>query len=47
MKDVNGKVIQGRNQFTVTPVHKFWLQDTWFVSPDWTLTGGLAWPGST
>lgn len=43
VKDANGKVIQGRNQFTVTPVHKFWLQDTWFVSPDWTFTGGLAW----
>ncbi|MGL9733493.1 MAG: hypothetical protein ACR5LD_01870 [Symbiopectobacterium sp.] len=28
VKDVNGKVIQKRNQFTVTLVHKFWLQDT-------------------
>lgn len=40
--DANGKVVQGRNQFTVTPAHKIWVQDTWFFSPEWTFTGGLA-----
>ncbi|WP_405077754.1 TonB-dependent receptor family protein [Pectobacterium versatile] len=40
--DANGKVVQGRNQFTVTPAHKIWIQDTWFFSPEWTFTGGLA-----
>ncbi|MEH2919577.1 TonB-dependent receptor family protein [Samsonia erythrinae] len=40
--DANGKVVQGRNQFTITPAHKIWVQDTWFFSPEWTFTGGLA-----
>ncbi|MCU1789427.1 TonB-dependent receptor [Pectobacterium polaris] len=40
--DANGQVVQGRNQFTVTPAHKIWIQDTWFFSPEWTFTGGLA-----
>ncbi|MBN3237259.1 TonB-dependent receptor family protein [Pectobacterium versatile] len=40
--DANGNVVQGRNQFTVTPAHKIWVQDTWFFSPEWTFTGGLA-----
>ncbi|MFJ5479523.1 TonB-dependent receptor family protein [Pectobacterium carotovorum] len=40
--DANGNVVQGRNQFTVTPAHKIWIQDTWFFSPEWTFTGGLA-----
>ncbi|KHT32267.1 TonB-dependent receptor family protein [Pectobacterium carotovorum] len=40
--DTNGNVVQGRNQFTVTPAHKIWIQDTWFFSPEWTFTGGLA-----
>ncbi|WP_294910764.1 TonB-dependent receptor family protein [Tatumella sp. UBA2305] len=42
VKDANGNTVQGRNQYTITPAQKVWLQDTWFVSPDWTLTGGLA-----
>ncbi|QHP79246.1 TonB-dependent receptor [Pectobacterium odoriferum] len=40
--DANGNVVQGRNQFTITPAHKIWVQDTWFFSPEWTFTGGLA-----
>lgn len=40
--DANGNTVQGRNYFTITPAQKVWLQDTWFVSPDWTLVGGLA-----
>ncbi|MDG0800157.1 TonB-dependent receptor family protein [Pectobacterium polaris] len=40
--DANGQVVQGRNQFTVTPAHKIWIQDIWFFSPEWTFTGGLA-----
>ncbi|MEI7307759.1 TonB-dependent receptor [Pectobacterium carotovorum] len=40
--DANGNVVQGRNQFTVTPAHKIWIQETWFFSPEWTFTGGLA-----
>lgn len=40
--DANGKVVQGRNQYTVTPAQKVWLQDTWYVTSDWTLVGGLA-----
>lgn len=42
-KDANGKVVQGRNQYTVTPSQRIWLQDNWYVSPKVTLTGGLAW----
>lgn len=43
VKDANGKTVQGRDQYTVTPAQKIWLQDSWYVSPDWTLVGGLAW----
>lgn len=42
VKDANGNTVQGRNQYTITPAQKVWLQDTWFVTPDWTLVGGLA-----
>lgn len=42
VKDTNGNTVQGRNQYTITPAQKVWLQDTWFVTPDWTLVGGLA-----
>ncbi|KOC90184.1 TonB-dependent receptor family protein [Winslowiella iniecta] len=42
VQDANGRTVQGRNQYTVTPAQKIWLQDTWFVSPDWTLVAGLA-----
>lgn len=42
VKDANGNTVQGRNQYTVTPAQKVWLQDTWFVSPEWTVVGGLA-----
>ncbi|TBU95791.1 TonB-dependent receptor [Stutzerimonas kirkiae] len=40
--DANGVKIQGRNYFTVTPVHKLFIQDTWYATADLTLTGGLA-----
>ena len=40
--DANGKTVQGRHYYTVTPAQKLWLQDTWTVTPDWTLTGGIA-----
>lgn len=40
--DANGKTVQGRNQYTVTPAQKVWVQDTWYATPKWTLTGGLA-----
>ncbi|WP_380182805.1 TonB-dependent receptor family protein [Kalamiella sp. sgz302252] len=43
VKDANGNTVQGRNQYTITPAQKIWVQDSWFVSPDWTLVGGLAW----
>ncbi|KAA8732114.1 TonB-dependent receptor [Acinetobacter qingfengensis] len=42
LTDANGKVIQGRNQYTVTPAQKVWVQDTWTVNPNLTLVGGLA-----
>ncbi|WP_462380120.1 TonB-dependent receptor family protein [Pseudomonas sp. Marseille-QA0892] len=42
VRDANGAVVQGRNYFTVTPVHKLFIQDTWYATPDLTLTGGLA-----
>lgn len=41
--DANGKIVQGRNQLTVTPAQRIWLQDTWYVSPQITLVGGVAW----
>ncbi|URQ60284.1 TonB-dependent receptor [Pantoea alhagi] len=41
--DANGKTVQGRDQYTVTPAQKIWVQDSWYLSPDWTLVGGLAW----
>lgn len=43
VKDANGNTVQGRDQYTVTPAQKIWLQDSWYLSPDWTLVGGLAW----
>ena len=42
VKDANGKTVQGRHQYTVTPAQKVWLQDTWYATPDWTFTGGMA-----
>ncbi|MBB1174717.1 TonB-dependent receptor domain-containing protein, partial [Klebsiella pneumoniae] len=42
VKDANGNTVQGRNQYTITPAQKVWLQDTWFATPDWTFVGGLA-----
>ncbi|AMB86909.1 TonB-dependent receptor [Pseudomonas agarici] len=42
MVDANGKTIQGRDRFTVTPAQKVWAQDTWYFTPDWTLVAGLA-----
>jgi len=44
--DANGKTIQGRNYFTITPAHKLFVQDTWYVTPDLTLTGGVAYEHS-
>ncbi|MBF7686267.1 TonB-dependent receptor [Acinetobacter sp. B10A] len=41
--DAKGQVVQGRNQFTITPAQRVWLQDTWYVSPKVTLMGGFAW----
>lgn len=40
--DANGNIIQGRNYFTITPAHKLFVQDTWYATPDLTLTTGLA-----
>ncbi len=40
--DNNGKTVQGRHYYTETPAQKLWLQDTWTVTPDWTVTGGTA-----
>ena len=40
--DANGNTIQGRDRFTVTPAQKVWAQDTWYLTPDWTLVAGLA-----
>lgn len=42
VQDVNGKTVEGRNQYTVTPAQKVWVQDTWYVNPDLTVVGGLA-----
>lgn len=42
VRDADGNVVQGRDQYTVTPAQKVWVQDTWYVTPDWTLIGGLA-----
>ena len=28
VKDANGNTVQGRNQYTITPAQKVWLQDT-------------------
>ncbi|WP_218585598.1 TonB-dependent receptor [Pseudomonas sp. Marseille-P9899] len=47
VRDANGKVVQGRNYFTITPVHKLFVQDTWTATPDLTLTMGLAYEHST
>ncbi|PZP22739.1 TonB-dependent receptor family protein [Pseudomonas kuykendallii] len=44
--DANGKTIQGRNYFTITPAHKLFVQDTWYATPDLTLTGGVAYEHS-
>jgi iron complex outermembrane receptor protein len=40
--DNNGATVQGRHQYTVTPAQKIWAQDTWMMTPDLTLTGGIA-----
>ncbi|MGY4533713.1 iron complex outermembrane receptor protein [Pseudomonas sp. TE3786] len=40
--DANGNVIQGRNYFTVTPAQKLFAQDVWSVTPDLSLTAGIA-----
>ncbi len=44
--DADGKTIQGRNYFTITPAHKLFVQDTWYATPDLTLTGGVAYEHS-
>ncbi|WP_287028199.1 TonB-dependent receptor family protein [Pseudomonas sp. UBA6310] len=44
--DANGKTIQGRNYFTITPAHKLFVQDTWYATPDLTLSGGVAYEHS-
>ena len=41
--DTQGNIVQGRNQYTVTPAQRVWLQDTWYLSPAITFVGGLAW----
>ncbi|MGC1328721.1 TonB-dependent receptor family protein [Pseudomonas sp.] len=40
--DNNGATVQGRHYYTETPAQKLWAQDTWTLTPDWTLAGGLA-----
>ncbi len=47
VKDANGNTVQGRNYFTITPVHKLFIQDTWSATPDLTLTMGLAYEHSS
>ncbi|WP_313519254.1 TonB-dependent receptor [Pseudomonas sp.] len=37
-----GRTVQGRNYFTITPAHKLFVQDTWYATPDLTLTGGVS-----
>ncbi|SDW17527.1 iron complex outermembrane recepter protein [Pseudomonas kuykendallii] len=46
VRDANGNVVQGRNYFTITPAQKAFVQDTWNVTPDLTLTGGVAYEHS-
>jgi iron complex outermembrane receptor protein len=40
--DGNGRTVQGRNYFTVTPAHKLFIQDTWYATPDLTFSGGVS-----
>ena len=40
--DKNGKTVQGRHQYTVTPAQKLWVQDSWQATPDLSFVGGLA-----
>lgn len=40
--DANGNKVLGRNWFTITPSHKAFVQDTWSVTPDLTLTAGVS-----
>ncbi|MFF7710945.1 TonB-dependent receptor domain-containing protein [Pseudomonas sp. NPDC007930] len=40
--DANGNTVQGRNRYTETPAQKLWVQDSWYINADWTLTGGLS-----
>jgi len=40
--DANGNEVQGRDRYTTTPAQKVWTQDTWYLTPDWTLVAGLA-----
>lgn len=46
VRDANGNVVQGRDYFTITPAHKLFVQDTWNVTPDLTLSGGVAYEHS-
>lgn len=40
--DKNGKTVQGRHYYTVTPAQKLWVQDNWQATPDLSFVGGLA-----
>lgn len=42
VRDANGRVVQARDQFTVTPTNKAWIKDSWTIDDAWTLSGGLA-----
>ncbi|WP_265169755.1 TonB-dependent receptor family protein [Pseudomonas solani] len=46
VRDANGTVVQGRNWFTTTPSQKLFVQDTWYATPDLTITAGLAYDHS-
>lgn len=42
VKDANGKTIQGRNYYTVTPSQKYFMTETWNATDNLTLIGGLS-----
>ncbi|WP_115717049.1 TonB-dependent receptor [Gallaecimonas mangrovi] len=42
VKDANGNTIEGRYYRTDTPAQKVFVQDTWYTTPDLTLTYGVS-----
>ncbi|MBD1550593.1 TonB-dependent receptor family protein [Pseudomonas typographi] len=43
LRDGNGNTVYFTNQRNQITTQKLWLQDTWDIRPDLTLTAGLAW----